>query len=240
VSILEDKKMGLIRSLSIGASSLVAHQSKFDVISNNLANASTVGFKSNRANFAEQFNQTYTRGKTSEADKGYANGGTNPIQFGLGVKLASINTDFSQGVVESTNRPLDVALQGDGFFIVNHNGVQRFSRFGAFFQDNAGYLVDSNTGAFIQGYNVSTDANGITQRTSTGENILDRTLTHIRITNITVSLPRQSQEIDLIGNLNSEAKVGYDSTRRTSMTLYDETGGARTLTLTFQKVSEDE
>ena len=73
--------MSLSRSLSIGTSSLQAHQSKFDVISNNLANASTVGYKANRANFAEQFNQIYTRGKAPEANTGYSNGGTNPLQF---------------------------------------------------------------------------------------------------------------------------------------------------------------
>ena len=232
--------MGLIRSLSIGTSSLVSHQSKFDVISNNLANASTVGYKSRRANFAEQFNQIYSRGKASEPDKGYANGGMDPLQFGLGVKLASINTDFSQGVIESTNRPLDVALQGDGFFIINNNGVQRFSRFGAFKLDGKGYLVDSNTGGFIQGFNTAQDPNGITYRTSTGENMLNRTLEHIHIPATVVSLPRQSQEVTMIGNLNADAEPGFDSIRRTSMTIYDEVGGARTLSFTFQKVDEND
>ena len=232
--------MGLIRSLSIGTSSLIAHQSKFDVISNNLANASTVGYKANRANFAEQFNQIYSRGKASEPNRGYANGGIDPLQFGLGVKLASINKDFSQGVIESTNRPLDVALQGDGFFIVKNNGVQRFSRFGAFKLDGDGYLIDSNTGGFIQGYNTSQDPYGITYRTSTGENMLDRTLSNIHIPVSTVSLPRQSQQVTMLGNLNSDADVGFDSIRRTSMTIYDEIGGARTLTFTFQKVAEND
>ncbi len=232
--------MGLIRSLSVGTSSLVAHQAKFDVISNNLANASTVGYKSNRANFAEQFNQIYSRGKASESEKGYANGGIDPLQFGLGVKLASINKDFSQGVIESTNRPLDVALQGDGFFVVKNNGVQRFSRFGAFKLDRDGYLVDSNTGGFIQGYNTAQDMNGITYRSSTGENMLDRTLSNINIPVSTVSLPRQSQIVTMLGNLNSDANVGFDSTRKTSMIIYDEVGGARTLSFTFQKVDEND
>jgi len=227
--------MGLIRSLTIGTSSLISHQSKFDVISNNLANASTVGYKSKRANFAEQFSQTQTRGKASESEARYSNGGNNPLQFGLGVKLASISSDMSQGVVETTNRPLDVALQGDGFFIVNYNGQQRFTRAGAFTRDNAGFIVDNNTGAFIQGYNVATNSNGIAQRTSDGSNILDRTLTNINIPYNTVSLPRQSQEITLRGNLNAEANPGYDSTRKTSMTIFDQSGAARILTFTFQK-----
>jgi len=230
--------MGLIRSLTIGTSSLISHQQKFDVISNNLANASTVGYKSKRANFAEQFSQTNTRGKASESEARYSNGGINPLQFGLGVKLASISSDMSQGVIESTNRPLDVALQGDGFFIVNYNGQQRFSRAGQFTRDNDGFIVDNNTGAFIQGYNVATNANGIAQRTSDGSNILDRTLTNINIPYNTVSLPRQSQEITLRGNLNAEANPGFDSTRKTSMTIYDQSGAARTLSFTFQKTEE--
>lgn len=232
--------MGLIRSLSIGASSLIAHQSKFDVISNNLANASTTGYKSTRANFAEQFNQIYTRGKKSEAAQRYSNGGGDPVQFGLGVKLASISTDMSQGVIETTNRPLDVALQGDGFFVIQHNGQQRYSRSGAFTRDSDGYIVDTNTGGFIQGYNVSIASDGKVQRTSTGENMLDRTLSNVRIPKNTSSLPRQTQEINMIGNLNSEDVDGFDSTRRSSMTIYDETGAARTLTFTFQKVGPND
>ncbi|MDR0926172.1 MAG: flagellar hook protein FlgE [Ignavibacteria bacterium] len=232
--------MGLIRSLSVGTSSLINHQKKFDVISNNLANASTTGYKSTRANFADQFNQIYSRGKTSESAQRYSNGGADPLQFGLGVKLASISQDFSQGVIESTNRPLDVALQGDGFFIVNYDGSQRFTRSGAFTRDNDGYIVDTNTGAFIQGYNVSTDSNGRTERTSSGENMLDRTMANLRIPANTVSLPRQTQEITMMGNLNSDSNIGYDSTRKTSMTIYDETGAARTMTFTFQKVGEND
>lgn len=227
--------MGLIRSLTIGTSSLISHQSKFDTISNNLANASTFGYKSDRANFADQFSQTKTRGKASDSAAKYNNGGIDPLQFGLGVKLASISRDFSQGVIEATNRPLDVALQGNGFFIVTYNGQQRFTRNGTFTRDNDGFIVDSNTGAFVQGYNVATDANGLAQRTSDGSNILDRTLTNINIPYNTVSLPRQSQEITLRGNLNAEANPGYDSTRKTSMTIYDSSGAARTLSFTFQK-----
>ena len=232
--------MGLIRSLTIGTSSLISHQSKFDVISNNVANASTFGYKSKRANFAEQFSQTQTRGKASESEAKYSNGGKDPIQFGLGVKLASLSSDMSQGVIETTNRPLDVALQGDGFFIVNYNGQQRFTRSGVFTRDNDGYIVDTNTGAFVQGYNVATNSSGIAQRTSDGSNILDRTLSNINIPYNTVSLPRQSQEVTLRGNLNAEANPGFDSTRKTSMTIYDQSGAARTLTFTFQKTENPE
>ncbi len=229
--------MSLSRSLAIGTSSLQAHQSKFDVISNNMANASTVGYKSNRANFAEQFNQVYTRGKSPDAETRYSNGGQNPLQFGLGVKLASISQDMTQGVIENTNRALDVALQGDGFFICNNNGQQRFTRAGAFTRDEEGFLVDNNTGAFIRGYNLETDSSGKTVRNSDGTNRLDRTLSNVQIPWNTISLPRQTQNVNIVGNLNANANPGADSIRKTSMTIYDNTGGARTLTFVFEKTT---
>jgi flagellar hook protein FlgE len=117
---------------------------------------------------------------------------------------------------------------------VNYNGQEKFTRSGAFTRDNDGYIVDTNTGAFVQGYNVSTN-NGKVERTSDGQNILDRTMSNLCIPKNTASLPRQTQEMNMIGNLNAEAAPGYDSTRKSSMTIYDETGAARTLTFTFQK-----
>ena len=136
--------MGLSRSLSIGASSLNAHQKKFDVISNNLANANTVGYKSNRANFEEQFNQVYKYGNSPELTGSNGLGGINPLQFGLGVKLGSITQDFSQGSIEATNKPLDMAIQGSGMFVYNQSGRDVYTRAGNISRDNSGFLVDTS------------------------------------------------------------------------------------------------
>ncbi len=227
--------MGLSRSLSIGTSSLRAHQQKFDVISNNLANASTVGYKSNRANFEEQFNQIYTRGRKPNETNGFGVGGKNPLQMGLGVKLGSIQQNMQQGVIETTERPLDLALAGEGFFIYNQDGIQQYSRAGAISRDIEGNFVDSSTGAFLQGYNVMVDANGKIMRDSAGNSILSGTLNNIQISNDVISPPHQTETISMTGNLNSNSATG--DTRRTSMNIYDNVGGVHTLEFLFTKTA---
>ena len=227
--------MGLSRSLSIGTSSLRAHQQKFDVISNNLANASTVGYKSNRANFEEQFNQIYTRGRKPNETNGFGVGGKNPLQMGLGVKLGSIQQNMQQGVIETTERPLDLALAGEGFFIYNQNGIQQYSRAGAISRDLEGNFVDSSTGAFLQGYNVMVDANGKIMRDSSGNSIMSGTLNNVQISNDVISPPQQTQTISMTGNLNSNSATG--DTRRTSMNIYDNVGGVHTLEFLFTKTA---
>ncbi len=227
--------MGLSRSLETGASSLKAHQQRMDVISNNLANTNTVGYKSNRANFGEQFNQVYNHGISPDATGNKGGGGVNPLQFGLGVKMTSIQQDMSQGVLETTNRPLDMALQGDGFFVYNVNGKDQYSRAAAISQDKTGNLVDTSTGAFLQGYNVETDANGRISKNSDGTNRLNANKSNLVITTETVSPPRQSQNISFYGNLNAGMATG--DSRNTSINVYDNLGGVHSLSLSFSKTA---
>ncbi|MFN3305789.1 MAG: flagellar basal body protein, partial [Candidatus Kapaibacteriota bacterium] len=94
--------MAISRSLSIGISSLRSHQRRFEVISNNIANINTTGYKASRINFVEQFNQIYNRGRASNVSFTSGSGGLNPIQYGSGVRVGSITPDLSQGVVEAT------------------------------------------------------------------------------------------------------------------------------------------
>lgn len=227
--------MGLSRSLSIGTSSLKAHQQKFDVISNNLANASTVGYKSNRANFEEQFNQIYTRGRKPAEVGGIGAGGRNPLQMGLGVKIGSIQQNMQQGVIETTDRPLDLALAGNGFFVYNLNGNEKYSRAGTISHDKGGNFVDSNTGAFLQGWNVAVDANGRIQRDSNGNTILSGKVSNININKSIVSPPKQTSLVTLKGNLNSNMIAGDN--RRTSINVFDNIGGVHTLELLFTKTA---
>ncbi len=227
--------MGLSRSLSVGASSLRAHQQRFDVISNNLANTNTVAYKSNTANFQEQFNQIYSHGKSPDASGTSGSGGLNPLQFGLGVQLGSIQQDMTQGVIESTSRPLDMALQGSGFFVYNSNGRELYSRAGAISQDKDGNFVDSATGSYLQGYNVDTDANGTVVKDSDGVNQLSSKVSNLKISKNVVSPPRQSQNATLQGNLNSLMATG--DSKKTSINIYDNSGGVRSLEFTFTKTA---
>ncbi len=227
--------MGLTRSLSTGASSLRAHQQRFDVISNNLANVNTIGFKSGRATFQDFFSQTIKYGTSPDGVAGTGMGGINPMQFGLGVKVGAVQRDMSQGMVESTNRPLDLALNGGGFFVYNLNGRQVYSRAGAISRDKEGSLVDSSTGAFVQGYNIEKDAAGKIMRDSFGDNILNRQVENVRISSNVISPPSQTQNVSVTGNLNSATPEGDD--RKTSINIFDNSGGSRSLSLLFTKTA---
>ena len=130
--------MGLGGALNSGVSGIRLHQSMLDVIGNNLANVNTYGYKSSRLLFADLLSQTLSNGK-----------GGNPMQVGKGVTTGSITSNFSQGTLETTNRPFDFALQGEGFFVLNGGGRDYFTRVGAFNVDSNNYLVDSNTGYLV-------------------------------------------------------------------------------------------
>lgn len=228
--------MGLTRSLSVGASSLRAHQQRFDVISNNLANANTIGFKNNKANFQEQFNQVYNFGKSPDAAAGAgSSGGKNPIQYGLGVKMGAIQQDFSQGIIENTNRPLDLALQGEGFFIFNQGGTDNYSRAGSISRDKDGFLVDSATGAYLQGYNVNKTDTGTIVKDADGINQLTGLQANLQIPDETLSSPRQTENISLWGNLNSSNPEGTE--KHTSIKIFDVLGNDHELKFTFTKTA---
>ena len=225
--------MGLTRSLSVGASSLRAHQQRFDVISNNLANLNTIGYKSNRANFEEQFYQVMQHGKNPDVNAQVGFGGINPLQFGLGVKLGSITQDMSQGIIETTNRPLDMAIQGEGFLVYNLNGQQKFSRAGNVSQDRDGYLIDTGTGAYLQGYNMELKENGKVDKYDDGLNKLQPNVSNIRIADDVKSPPKQTQNVRLTGNLNSGNTEGTNA--KTSIKIFDSVGATHDLKFTFTK-----
>jgi len=147
--------MSFLRSLFSGVSGLRNHQIMMDVIGNNISNINTIGFKSARVSFAETFAQTL-RGATQPSAE---SGGTNPLQVGLGMSISSIDTIFTQGNLETTGQVTDLAIQGNGFFIVKKGGRNYFTRAGAFRFDANGYLVDSATGAIVQGK--MADASGV-------------------------------------------------------------------------------
>src|SRR5438128_4250786 len=130
-------------SLLTGVSGLQAHQTMLDVVGNNLANVNTIGFKAQTAQFQDILYQTLGRASLDVSNLS----GTNPIQVGLGVMVASISSNFSEGTLQVTGRDLDLGLQGNGFFVVN-NGIQNlFTRAGAFDVNSSGFLVDPATGS---------------------------------------------------------------------------------------------
>ncbi|MCX6397859.1 MAG: flagellar hook-basal body complex protein [Propionibacteriales bacterium] len=139
----------MLRSLFAGISGLRVNQTMLDVTGNNIANANTTGFKSSSTVFQDTLSQMLTGASASNANRG----GTNPIQVGLGVQLAATNANFTQGSTQTTGRPTDLMIQGDGFFVTTKGNEQLYTRAGAFTFDNAGTLVGP-TGNRVQGYAV--------------------------------------------------------------------------------------
>lgn len=134
-------------SLFSGVSGLTSFQKWMDVIGNNIANSATPGFKTSVVVFTDILNQTLSAGAAPSGNRG----GINPMQLGLGVTVGSITPVFLQGALQTTNRNTDLAIQGDGFFMVTDGTGLFFTRAGAFNLDANGDLVESATGFKVQG-----------------------------------------------------------------------------------------
>jgi flagellar hook protein FlgE len=132
-----------------GVSGLRIHQTRMDVIGNNIANVNTTGFKSGRVTFNEIFSQTL-QGASGAND---SIGGRNPMQVGLGANISSIDTLMTEGAAQRTDNPLDMKIEGDGFFIVKDGGGFKFSRAGAFRLDNSGNLCNPE-GLNVMGWGI--------------------------------------------------------------------------------------
>src|SRR5436190_15628654 len=140
--------MALTSTLFTGLSGLDVNSTRLNVVGNNIANVNTVAFKSSRALFKPQFYVTDNGGAPPE----FEFGGTNPSQRGLGSVVASIEKDYSNGALEPTGKATDLALDGDGFFIVQ-GADQLYTRDGSFSLNSENQLVTSS-GEFVQGYGV--------------------------------------------------------------------------------------
>lgn len=182
----------MMRSMFSAVSGLRAHQTRMDVIGNNIANVNTVGFKGSRVTFQEVFSQTI-KGAGSPQD---GRGGTNPQQIGLGIDVSSMDTFHIRGAVERTDYNTDLMINGEGFFIVaddanflNHS----YTRAGNFAIDEAGNLVTAE-GYRVLGY--MADENGVVQSTLGG----------LIISKSTTFDPQVTTEVTFEGNLDSETK----------------------------------
>src|SRR4051812_23390617 len=147
----------MLRSLFSGISGLRTNQTMLDVIGNNIANANTIGFKGSTTIFQETLSQTLSGASAVSPPRG----GTNPMQVGLGVQIASISTNFGQGSAQTTGRATDLMIQGDGFFVTERGGERFFTRAGAFNFDANGTLV-TPTGNRVKGYYVDAAGNANT------------------------------------------------------------------------------
>ncbi len=184
-----------MRSLWSGVSGLQAHQIAMDTESNNIANVNTNGFKYGRASFADMLSQTRNVATAPQGEMG----GKNPMQVGLGTSINSIDNIFSQGSVETTDKNTDVAIQGDGFFMVSPDGgdTYKYTRAGDFKFDGDGNFVDNN-GYIVQGWTRNED----TKEIETTAAIED-----LQIKPGMTTPAQKSSEISLKANLNSGDQV---------------------------------
>lgn len=188
-----------MRSLWSGVSGLQAHQVAMDVEGNNISNVNTKGFKYSRADFGTMFSQT-VKIATAPTD---GRGGSNPLQIGLGVSVSSTTRIHSQGPVQTTNKNTDVAINGDGFFMVSDDGglTRYLTRDGDFKLDAYGNFVN-NAGFVVQGWNINWD-NQTIDSSRTPQNIFIDPGMHIPAA--------KSTEVAIKANLNSGLNIGTSS-----------------------------
>ena len=184
----------MMRSLFSGVSGLKNHQTRMDVIGNNISNINTIGFKSSRVTFSDMLSQTQSSASAPvKSSSGAALvGGTNPRQIGLGSAVASIDMSFTDGSAQATGKNTDLTLNGNGLFVLERNGAKYYSRDGAFEFDTNGNLVLPGSGLFVQGWNAidgNLSTNGDTEKivVKTGQTMAGT----------------QTTTVDYSGNLNS-------------------------------------
>lgn len=188
-----------MRSLWSGVSGLQAHQVAMDVEGNNISNVNTTGFKYSRADFGTMFSQT-VKIATAPTD---GRGGQNPLQIGLGVSVNSTTRIHSQGSVQTTDKNTDVAINGDGFFMVSDDGglTNYLTRSGDFKLDAYGNFVN-NAGFVVQGWNINWDDQSIDSSRSPQNIFIDPGM-HIPAA--------KSTEVAIKANLNSGLNIGTSS-----------------------------
>lgn len=200
----------MMRSLFAGVSALRYHQVRMDVIGNNIANVNTIGYKGSRVTFQELLSQTIRDASAPQAGRG----GLNPMQVGLGVNLGTIATYHTQGPPQATGVTTDLAIQGDGFFILSHGNERFYTRAGMFDIDRDGNVVSLATGYRVMGWvadgrgNIDTNA----------------TVTEITIPKGATIDPAATTEIVLEGNLDARdsGRLSY-SPSTVDITVGDET-----------------
>lgn len=212
----------MIRSMFSAISGLRNHQTMMDVVGNNISNVNTTGFKSSTTVFQDVLSQVLRGGGAA----GAATGGTNPAQVGLGSRVAAITTNFGQGALQRTGRATDLAIQGDGFFVVSQAGQELYTRAGSFSVDALGRLV-TQEGAFIMGW--QGDANGVVDANGA--------IGQLQIPVGDLVAPVRTESISAGGNLPADAAVGTRIANKVEV--FDTQGNPIDLDLTYEKTGDD-
>ena len=207
----------MMRSLYSGVAGLKTHQTKMDVIGNNIANVNTIGFKSSSVLFRDVLYQTTSAATGATA----TTGGTNAAQIGLGTKMSSIQTKMESGAAQSTNNPYDLMLDASSFFIVSRGGTNYFTKVGNFEVDGAGCLVSSN-GYQVMGWQV--DPTNPTQIKRDTVSALYPESAENKIAS-----PEQTSQMHMLGNIDMTDPQLAEGGVPISTSIYDSLGYSYTV-----------
>jgi flagellar hook protein FlgE len=210
----------MLRSMFAAVTGLRSHQAFMDVVGNNIANVNTTGYKTSNVLFEDLLSQQL-RGAGLPTG---AQGGTNPAQVGLGVRLTGVSVNFAQGATQLTGRSTDFAIQGDGFFVVDQGGTRAFTRNGSFSLDANGNLVTAD-GGFVLGWQA--DQNGaVSTNASVGR---------LKIPVGQVIKPVTTSEVKIGGNLPADIATGEKV--NAGIDVYNSLGTAIPLRAEFTKTA---
>ena len=220
----------MMRSLYSGVAGLKTHQTRMDVIGNNIANVNTTAYKSSSMTFSELMSQTTQKASGANATTGV--GGTNAKQIGLGVKAGAINTAITtQGSAQSTGNPFDIMITGDNFFVVSNGSENFFTRDGSFYVDGAGNLAMTSTGYNVMGWGVDETTGNIKQDTVTALRIMSAA-------NMTYP-PEATTKANISGILDENDKDVTSANGKTvNLNFFDARGYSYTAKFTFKQSGE--
>lgn len=211
----------MMRSLFAGVSGLQNHQTRMDVVGNNISNVNTYGFKKGRVTFKDMISQSLSGAAKPQEDRG----GINPQQVGLGMQVATIDTIHTQGALQVTGVNTDLAIQGEGFFIEKKGNSSYYTRNGAFSLDKNGYVVNPSNGYKVQGWNAVLNPETGMMELNTAAGVED-----LIIPVGSKDPARATQNTKFFCNLQKNS-----DTHQADLTIYDSTGIPRQLRATFNR-----
>lgn len=211
----------MMRSLFAGVSGLQNHQTRMDVVGNNISNVNTYGFKKGRVTFKDMISQSLSGAAKPQEDRG----GINPQQVGLGMQVATIDTIHTQGALQVTGVNTDLAIQGEGFFIEKKGNSSYYTRNGAFSLDKNGYLVNPSNGYKVQGWNAVLNPETGMMELNTAAGVED-----LIIPVGSKDPAHATQNTKFFCNLQKNS-----DTHQADLTIYDSTGIPRQLRATFNR-----
>jgi flagellar hook protein FlgE len=229
----------MMRSLFAGVSGLKNHQTRMDVVGNNISNVNTYGFKTSRVTFQDMLSQTIAGAAKPEENKG----GVNPKQIGLGMNIASIDKLFTQGSLQTTGNQTDLAISGDGFFVTSQGDKKYYTRAGNFTLDKDGTLVSPANGLRVQGWMATRNDKGekVVNKSGTLEDLIVPVYGKVEAKETTYLKYKCNLDSKMpVIPPNATGAMRASAGVTTNIDVYDKLGDPHRMTLTFWKTAPNQ